>query len=147
MEEYNLHSKFDIDKHKKTYINYIEIVILEDGTVEYAVPSHQEKLIKLACQKLNITREELDHMCHIEYYSDFMKWLCKITKSVSVWNGSIIFYFLNSNQIRTLESLRKAGLYKGDSILDYECNTEISRREVANREVDNRADSGTSQLR
>ena len=46
-EEYTLYCPFDIEKHKKTFINYLEVVILEDGTIEYAVPSHQEKQFSL----------------------------------------------------------------------------------------------------
>ena len=61
--EYNVYSDFDIEKHKKTYIHYLEVVIDENGKIMYAVPSHQEKLITLACKRLNITREELNSMC------------------------------------------------------------------------------------
>lgn len=46
---YDIYCAFDLEKHKQTYVQYLEVVILEDGTVEYAVPSHQEKLIALAC--------------------------------------------------------------------------------------------------
>lgn len=48
---YDIYCAFDLEKHKQTYVQYLEVVILEDGTVEYAVPSHQEKLIALACMK------------------------------------------------------------------------------------------------
>lgn len=44
---YDIYCAFDLEKHKQTYVQYLEVVILEDGTVEYAVPSHQEKLIAL----------------------------------------------------------------------------------------------------
>ena len=44
---YDIYCAFDLEKHKQTYVQYLEVVILEDGTVEYAVPSHQEKLIEI----------------------------------------------------------------------------------------------------
>ena len=50
MEKYSVYSKFDVDKHKDTFDSYLEVMILEDGSIEYAVPSHQEKAIKLACE-------------------------------------------------------------------------------------------------
>lgn len=56
---YTVYSDFDIDQHKKTFIHYLEVVIDENGKIMYAVPSHQEKIISLACEKLNVTREEL----------------------------------------------------------------------------------------
>ena len=63
MEKYSVYSKFDVDKHKDTFDSYLEVMILEDGSIEYAVPSHQEKAIKLACEKLQISRSELDRLC------------------------------------------------------------------------------------
>lgn len=36
---YDIYCAFDLEKHKQTYVQYLEVVILEDGTVEYAVPS------------------------------------------------------------------------------------------------------------
>lgn len=56
---YDLNSKFDIQKHKETYLYYFEALIFPDGHVEYAVPSHQELLIRKVCEKYNISREEM----------------------------------------------------------------------------------------
>ena len=71
-ESYDLHSDFDIQKHKENFINYLEVVIHPDGSVHYAVPSHQEYLIRYICEHRNITREELEAKCPREYYCDFM---------------------------------------------------------------------------
>lgn len=87
---YDLHSPFDIEQHKKHYINYLEVVIFPDGHVEYAIPSHQEKLIQICQDKLDISRYELERMCPRDYYGDFMTWLCNISGCVSVWNNYIV---------------------------------------------------------
>lgn len=84
MEEYTLYSKFDFNKHEKTFINYLEIIIKPDGEIEYAVPSHQEKLIKIACELKNITRQELIETCPPDYYFSCTRWLCNITGCISV---------------------------------------------------------------
>ena len=84
MEKYGLHSKFDIDKHDATFINYLEIIVKPDGEIEYAVPSHQEKLISIACQMKNITRQELVDICPREYYFDTNRWLCILTGCISI---------------------------------------------------------------
>ena len=42
-----LHSPFDIETHKKTFVSYLEAVISPEGVVEYAVPSHTEKLVEI----------------------------------------------------------------------------------------------------
>ena len=38
---YNVHSEFDLKKHKEKFINYLEVVIEPNGKIHYAVPSHQ----------------------------------------------------------------------------------------------------------
>lgn len=117
-EEYNVYSKFDIQSHKETYINYLEVLILEDGRVEYAVPSHQEKALEVACKKLNKTKQEIEDMCPKEYYCDYLTWLLGITGSISVWGNCakhfIIYKTINKKQIATLKKLKLHGLYKGD---------------------------------
>ena len=87
---YDLHSAFDIKQHKAHYINYLEVVIFPDGHIEYAIPSHQEKLMQICQDKLGVSRYGLEHMCPREYYGDFMTWLCNISGCVSVWNNYII---------------------------------------------------------
>lgn len=113
VDNYDLHSEFDIEKHKAKYINYLEVLIEEDGHVLYAVPSHQELAIKLACKAKHWSRDQLNKKCPPEYYFDFLPWVLSISNAVSVWNT---MYIGNANeaQINTLKSLKKAGLYTGN---------------------------------
>lgn len=111
---YSVYSDFDIDQHKKTFIHYLEVVIDENGKIMYAVPSHQEMLIKLACEKLNVIREELNAMRPQEYYFDLMTWLCKISGACAVWEKFIQRDKLTEHQIRALEILKENGLYLGE---------------------------------
>ena len=103
--EYNVHSDFSVEKHKETFINYLEVIIDENGKVMYAVPSHQEKLITLACDKLGVTREELNDMCPREYIFAFME--------CAVWNNFFIGDNLNKRQIDSLRILKEEKLYSG----------------------------------
>lgn len=114
--EYSIYSEFDIEKHKETFINYLEVIIHEDGTVHYGIPSHQEYLINLACRQLACSREQLDKLCPREWWGDFLRWLCGITNSVSVWNTHIEYYTLNDKQISTINKLKAAGLLKYENI-------------------------------
>lgn len=117
-EEYSVYSKFDIQKHKETYINYLEVLILEDGTVEYAVPSHQAKALEIACKKLNKTKKEIKDICPRAYYWDYLTWILGISGAVSVWancgENLIRYKTINKKQIATLKRLKLHGLYKGD---------------------------------
>ena len=108
---YTVYSDFDMEQHKKTFIHYLEVVIDESGKIMYAVPSHQEKLISLACKKLNITREELNAMCPQEYYFDLMTWLCKISGACAVWENFIQCDNLTEQQIMALQMLKENELY------------------------------------
>ena len=111
--EYSIYSPFDPDKHKGTYKNYLEVLLLEDGSVVYAIPSHQEKAMALACERLGVTRELIYDMCPTQYYADFLNWLLSLTNSVSVWNNMISCWSINKKQAATLRMLKTKGLYKG----------------------------------
>lgn len=113
IEDYDCRCKFDLEKHKAKYINYLEIVILEDGTVEYAVPSHQLKLMDIAMKKLGKTREEIGDMCPKEFYAAFNEWLCDITNTVSVHTWLHMGY-CNNIQKEVLQKLKDNDLYTGE---------------------------------
>lgn len=110
---YSIYSDFDIEKHKANYVNYLEVLILSDGTIKYAVPSHQELAISLACKKLGVTRDELCKMTPIDFYCDWLKWLCSKAEVVSVWNDYIVYDSINKTQYNKLKLLKLNGLYKG----------------------------------
>lgn len=113
---YGLQSEFDIEKHKAHFIDYLEVVILPNGEVQYAVPSHTTKAELLCMEKLSITREELWKKCPPEYMFDYLPWLLSICGAVSVWNT---FYTLGigkeltRQQYLTLKELKMHGLFKG----------------------------------
>ena len=112
-EQYSLYSQFDIEKHKATFVNYLEVIISADGTVAYAVPSHQEFLIKAACQKYGWTRAELNEACPREYWFDFLNWLCIVTGSMAIWEEHYICAEPTVKQIGMLRKMKMAGIYKG----------------------------------
>lgn len=112
---YDLHSPFDLQKHMETYINYLEVVIFPDGHIEYAVPSHPEKLIKVCMDKLGVSRYQLEQMCPREYHFDYMTWLCNISECVSVWNTYVVASDkipLTINQRKTLYTLANKGIFR-----------------------------------
>ena len=112
-QKYDLRCEFDLQKHKETFVNYLEVIITSDGVVHYAVPSHQEFMIALAMQQNGWTREQLKKAVPLEEYGDFMIWLSKITHSISVGSNFIIFYELNELQHEQLNELKSEGLYRG----------------------------------
>lgn len=112
-EHYDIYCPFDAEKHKKKYIRYLEVLILDDGKVVYAVPSHQEKAISVAADKLGVTREELVAMCPKEYYFDYMTWLLGMSGAIAVWTGGCEAPAINRRQIATLKKFKIMGLYKG----------------------------------
>lgn len=120
-------SQFELNKHIAKYVNYLEVIIDEEGIVHYATPSHQEKLISMACDKLNISREQLNDMCPKEYYTDFTNWLAYLVNAVVVYTD---FYTcmqpLNSSQFLTLCQLKDSGVYAGELTNSYKGQNTIS---------------------
>ena len=112
-ESYGLHSDFDIEKHKQTFIHSLEVVIDRDGKVVYAVPSHQEKMIRVACERLGLSRQGLNDMCPREWYGDFMRWLSMASGLMAVWESHYEVYEPTVKQIATLRRLKMTGLYTG----------------------------------
>ena len=112
--EYGVYSEFSIEKHKQTFVNYLEVVIDENGKIMYAVPSHQEKMIKLACEKLNVSRDKLYEMCPEEYYFDLITWLSRASGACAVWNKFAKGDKFSKEQISALEQLKDSGLYLGE---------------------------------
>ena len=112
-----LHSPFNHQIHKETFLYYLEVVIFSDGTVEYAVPSHQLKVVDFIAKRDNITREQVGDMCPPEYYCDYDNWLCKEAGAIMVWND---FYrgVPNDKQILSLIKLMTEGLYLGNIEVD-----------------------------
>lgn len=114
MEEYNLYSEFDLQKHKEVYNHYLEVAIDENGKVHYAVPSHTEYLIKVCMKKYQVPRKVLDAMCPEDFYYSFAEWLCKMSGHILVWNDFTKAYSFNQAQIDTLRTLKNSGVYYGD---------------------------------
>lgn len=112
-EKYGLHSVFDAEKHKQTFVHYLEVVVDAEGGVSYAVPSHQECMIAGACKSLGVSRGELYALCPKEYYWDFMKWLSGVSGLMAVWENHCEAYMPTVKQIATLRRLKMAGLYTG----------------------------------
>lgn len=114
MREYDCnYSKFDAYQHKLKYPHYCEVVILKDGTVEYAHPSHQEKLVRLACEQLDISREELQSLCPPEYYFDFDVWLESQSGAMPVWTKFYGSSNPTAEQLYALQLLKNEGIYEG----------------------------------
>lgn len=111
-EKYDLYSEFDLEKHKRTYVNYLEVMIDRDGKVLYAVPSHQQKAIEMACAETGWSRHHLWEACPDDMRFDVLEWLLSLTGAVAVWNYNIAGT-PNAAQRRTLRELAEAGVYKG----------------------------------
>ena len=108
--EYNLYSDFDIEKHAKTFPHYLEAIIFPNGRIEYAIPSHQEKLISIAIRKKGITRQEYLDSVPKEYYLDFLYFLLQDTGCVSVWNCGYAAAEITKEQKETLKLLADKSL-------------------------------------
>lgn len=108
-----LHSTFNIQTHKETFKNYLEVIVDCDGVVHYAVPSHMEYLINHLISTKYGSREALNDAVPREYWFDMMTWLTQQSGLVAVWNNTYKG-ILNEQQRNTLIRLQMEGLYKGE---------------------------------
>lgn len=102
-----LHGDFDFDTHNKTFTDYCEVVILEDGKIEYAIPSHTEKLIEVTCKKFDLTRQQFLEMTDVDNMRSFYFEICSYnSKCVMVSNHECRFFFIpNEKQLHSLQQL------------------------------------------
>lgn len=116
MDEEMIYSQpFSIELFKllPPYIEF-EGIIQADGTILYARPSHQERLISLAMERNRCSRDELMKMCPPEYHFDFMSWLCiQSGNCIAVWRNFFLGPSLSSAQRNALKKLKLAGIYFG----------------------------------
>jgi hypothetical protein len=105
-----LHAPFDVETHKKTFINYLEVIIHSDGTIEYAVPSHMIKLQHIYGKSMDEIFEEYQHQ--YEAVLDPVEWLCKKTGCISVWECGYMG-MINDAQRKSLQLLHDNDLYHG----------------------------------
>lgn len=118
-----LHSPFNIVTHKKTFIDYLEVVIDDKGEITYAVPSHMERLIEIYMERYNVTRKEITNKLISnppwEYGLDMTLYLCDKLNCICVWfegyKGKP-----NKIQLNKLKTLRLSGVYHGPTNDIYE---------------------------
>lgn len=112
--KYDMHSQFDIEKHKATFgSDYLEAIIDADGNVQYGVPCHKEKAMLLAMEKLGKTRKEIDDMCPKRFYLDHLNWLLSLTDSVAIWSTMLMAPRITKKHLKTLRELKLCGVYHG----------------------------------
>lgn len=122
-ERYNkirdvLNAPFDIEIHKATFINYLELIIDEEGTPHYAVPSHTEFMMQKGMEKYNTDRQGLLDILdkyeeeHPDELGLGLANLCKMLDCIGIWKD---FYMgsPNEKQKETMVRLHNEGLYYG----------------------------------
>ena len=92
-----------IKEFPNSFIRYCEIVILRNGMIELAVPSHQKTLIRLTGK----TEQELP----VDYFEEY---LLKKSGAIAVWYKTQKAYSVNRFQLRTLDLLCENGLIEKD---------------------------------
>ena len=82
---YTLHSRFGINKHKETFINYCEVIIEPSGDICYAIPSHVMYLEKYGSRIYSETVEEFANRCPDNMYYNYIQWLVDATRCICCW--------------------------------------------------------------
>lgn len=105
-ENYSVYSKFDIELHKQKFINYMEAVILPSGEIQYAIPSHLEKLLAITGEDREVIYEKMP------IWASPIQWLCEYTGCISVWSDFYAGTPTTDEQKKSLKKLIDEGLTK-----------------------------------
>lgn len=106
-EQKVLNSPFDLETHKKTFVNYFEAAILPNGTIEYCIPSHEQYIWKYLMKILGFTRDDIMKMtqnmydAYVNHCGLILCWSCRYEIKTS---------YPTDEQIKTLAMLIKEGL-------------------------------------
>lgn len=102
---YDLNSPFDIEQHKKTYINYCEVCISREGVIEYAIPSHQSYLERIGASQRHMSIDKFRLTCPPDMYTAYMEWLVRETGYVVCWTIGYMYESINRFQQHSLDKL------------------------------------------
>lgn len=111
-----LSEAFDIKTHKLTFIDYLEVVISPEGVVEYAIPSHTEKLLRIYMQQQSIVDRNvaIESLTEKSFMNGYIETLSEATKYISVWDTHYITGCQpTQQQLNKLKTLKLHGLYHG----------------------------------
>ena len=96
---------FDFDAHNGRFVNYCEVVVLPDGEIRYAVPSHQGFLEGL-CREMGVDPVE---DCPRDMLCDYLAWMMQVTGAVLVWHGFYQAVTITPRQRKALQRLQLEG--------------------------------------
>lgn len=114
-----LHRPFDIETHKQTFVSYLEVVISPEGVVEYATPSHTDKLIEILAKQKGIkdfyeAKKYVWQTCINNDICSSIDFLTGVTGYISVWFGHYVSADPpTKQQLAKLQELFKEGVYIG----------------------------------
>ena len=106
---------FSIERHKKTFINYMEAIIDSDGVVYYAIPSHERKLIKLILEQnpgmsIKDIENEAEKIAGLDGWAEY---LMRKSGCICIYTNGYTtpqHYQMSDAQKRKLDELIKAHL-------------------------------------
>jgi hypothetical protein len=114
-----LHGPFDIETHKQTFVSYLEVVISPEGVVEYATPSHTEKMIEIFAKQKGF--DDIDKAREYVWDVTVKNGMCSAVEYLSGVTGYIVVWFDHyyasdpptKAQLDKLWELFKNGVYAG----------------------------------
>ena len=116
IEAKTLSGPFDINTHKRVFVNYLEVIVDELGVVHYATPSHSRWLENKFADIMNVSYGEASKTIRDECMTTFkdpIEYLTEKTKCVALWDDFHVGKPTDV-QIKTMLHLKDEGLYHGD---------------------------------
>ena len=103
-----LNSKFDFETHSKNFICYCEVIITPNGEIRYAVPSHEQAVLKYLAEKNNMNIEEIIKEYNALPLCDIYDRLLEESGCILVWYDRYTysrFHIITEKQFIALKNL------------------------------------------
>lgn len=104
MKSYNLHSKFNIDDHKRNFNDFIDLIVLPDGSAKYAIPDPISAMQRYLLQTTGISEDALLEISPSNPESYF-NWLLNRTECVVVYKDKLRYRYMTIKQEEFVNNL------------------------------------------
>lgn len=92
LDKISIHEYLNMVKYNTSkYVNYDEILILHNGLIELARPSHFEKLIQVYYTKTNIDRDKFLDLFPKYSQINPVNFICEKLKIISISKNNIVY--------------------------------------------------------
>lgn len=122
-----LKSKFNFEFHGKNFIQYCEVIITPNGEVRYAIPSHEQAILKYLSEKNNMSIKEIMKEYNTLPCCDIYDRLLEESGCILVWYDRYAYSRFHTITYEQFISLKNLELYNCCDFRNFRKENEIKK--------------------